>query len=189
MFTGIVEQMGMLISNERSRISVRTKFPDLVTGESIAVNGVCLTVTDIDEGSFAADVSEETLLRTTIGALSVSSFVNLERAMSASGRFGGHIMQGHVDGVGDLSARYTTKDSTEMWFDIPSDLSRYVVVKGSIAIDGVSLTVSKQEGDRLAVAVIPHTLEVTNLGGLSVGSKVNIEVDIIAKYVERLTAS
>ncbi|MCA1840344.1 MAG: riboflavin synthase [Actinomycetota bacterium] len=189
MFTGIVEATGHIGETSGSRLIVETPFNDLSVGESIAVNGVCLTVAGLEGASFIADLSEETIGRTTLARLAPSVRVNLERAMKADGRFGGHIVQGHVDGVGSLIEIVEREASTEMWFEIPNDLRRFVIVKGSIAIDGVSLTISAETAGRFCVAVIPHTLAATNLGALQAGDKVNIETDLIARYVERMSNS
>ncbi|HLW49269.1 MAG TPA: riboflavin synthase [bacterium] len=158
----------------------------LRTGESIAVNGVCLTAVAVERGAFAADLSPETLARTTLGRLAPGAAVNLERPVPVTGRLGGHIVQGHVDGVGRVVA---LRDEAEgRWLEIaaPRDLARYVVDKGSIAVDGVSLTVAGMTGRGFGVALVPHTCAVSTLGSLEPGSEVNLEVDILAKYVERL---
>ena len=192
MFTGIVEELGTIRSLQRAKHSVvlsigaHTVLSDLKIGDSVAVNGVCLTATSRDPGGFTADVMHETLNRSSLGALSVGSRVNLERAMAADGRFGGHIVAGHVDGVGTIAA--IEQDDNAIWFTItaPEQVLRYVVEKGSIAIDGISLTVARVEPDRFAVSVIPHTAAVTLLGRRRTGDRVNLESDIIGKYVERL---
>jgi riboflavin synthase len=158
-------------------------------GGSIAVSGVCLTVTRFDAGSFAADVSRETLSLTTLGSWVVGSRVNLEQALLAGQALGGHYVTGHVDGVGALVSRHDDARSVRMEFRVPPELARYVARKGSICVDGVSLTVNGAEGDRFDVNLVPHTLQVTTLGGLRAGSQVNLEVDIIARYVERMMRS
>jgi riboflavin synthase len=186
MFTGIVETVGTAAELSGTRILVQSDLRDLVVGESIAVNGVCLTVTDPEAGAFTADLSEETLRRTSLGSLAPGSPVNLERAMAASGRFGGHIVQGHVDGVGAVTGIQRLAGSVEMWFSLPPELERYLVVKGSVTLEGVSLTVAALEAGRFSVALIPHTLQSTTLGSARPGDPVNIEVDVLAKYVERL---
>lgn len=192
MFTGLIEEVGTLRAVRRGAhsavlsIGAETVLSGLKTGDSVAVNGVCLTVTAQDSGGFTADVMHETLNRSSLGALAPGSPVNLERAMAADGRFGGHIVAGHVDGVGTIAA--IEQDDNAIWFTItaPEQVLRYVVEKGSIAIDGISLTVARVEPDRFAVSVIPHTAAVTLLGRRRAGDRVNLESDIIGKYVERL---
>ena len=159
---------------------------DLKLGDSVAVNGVCLTASGLDDTGFTADVMHETLDRSSLGGLTAGSRVNLERAMAADGRFGGHIVSGHIDGTGRLAA--LRRDGNAVWYTIsaPPQLLRYVVEKGSIAIDGISLTVATVEADRFSVSVIPHTAEVTLLGCKHAGDTVNLETDIIGKYVEKL---
>jgi riboflavin synthase len=186
MFTGIVETIGTAASVSDARIRIVSDLKDLVVGESISVNGVCLTVTEPEAGAFSADISEETSRRTSLGALMPGTQVNLERAMRADGRFGGHIVQGHVDGVGNVAELEQLEGSSEMWFRIPVELERYLVSKGSVTIEGVSLTVASLERGRFSVALIPHTLVSTTFGTKLPGDPVNIEVDILAKYVERL---
>ncbi|MBR3569668.1 MAG: riboflavin synthase [Oscillibacter sp.] len=192
MFTGIIEETGKIRSATRGARSAALSIgaaeilPDLKTGDSVAVNGVCLTATTVDGGGFTADVMHETLRRSTLGGLSAGDAVNLERAMPANGRFGGHIVSGHIDGVGKIVA--IRRDDNAVWYEIeaPEKLRRYVVEKGSIAIDGISLTVAAVDGRTFSVSVIPHTLSATALGARRVGSGVNLETDIIAKYVESL---
>jgi riboflavin synthase len=189
MFTGIVEERGHIVAVEPLPDAARlTVAGPLVTsdakhGDSIAVNGVCLTVVDVSGGAFTVDVVHETLLRSSLAKAHAGDQVNLERAMALGDRLGGHIMQGHVDGTGVFVSRDEAGLTT---FDLPSNLARYVVEKGSIAIDGVSLTVAALTGDQFSVALIPTTLQVTTLGLLKPGDVVNIEVDVLAKYVERL---
>ena len=161
----------------------------LQTGDSIAVNGVCLTAVALQHGGFAADLSAETLARTTLGRLAPGAAVNLERPVPVTGRLGGHIVQGHVDGVGRVVALRDEAEGRQLEIEARSGLARYIVDKGSIAVDGVSLTVAGTAGRRFGVALIPHTCEVTTLGSLEPGSEVNLEVDILAKYVERLTGA
>ena len=192
MFTGIVEELGEVVAVARGADSaVLTLRGPLVTsdvsaGASIAVNGVCLTVVSHEAGTFSVDVMAETLNRSSLGALTGGDVVNLERAMAASSRFGGHIVQGHVDGTGQIVAR-TPGDRWEVvQFTLPPQVSRYVVEKGSITVDGVSLTVSAVTDDTFSVSLIPTTLGLTTLGHKGVGDLVNLEVDVIAKYVERL---
>ena len=192
MFTGIIEELGTVERVTRGRVSaviaIRAEhiLSDLKIGDSVAVNGVCLTATGLTGHGFTADVMHETLDRSALAGLGPGSRVNLERAMAANGRFGGHIVAGHVDGVGTIAA--IEKDDNAIWFTItaPAQVLRYVVEKGSIAIDGISLTVARVETDRFAVSVIPHTAAVTLLGRRRVGDRVNLESDIIGKYVERL---
>jgi len=183
MFTGIVEEMGRVIALEggRLRVSAERVLEGVGLGDSIAVNGCCLTVVTHDECSWEADLSEETLRRTALSSLEPGSQVNLERAVRADQRMGGHIVQGHVDGVGTIRHRVP-----DLRVSVPDGLERYLVEKGSVTVDGVSLTVVDVDGDTFSVAVIPHTSEVTNLGALDEGALVNIEVDIVAKYVERM---
>lgn len=195
MFTGIVEELGTIVAidelSDAARITVRGPVvtSDASFGDSIAVNGVCLTVVEFDDEQFTVDVMAETLRRSSLGALAAGSPVNLERAMAADGRFGGHIVQGHVDGVGEVVAVSPSQNWTVVRIAIPDPIARYIVEKGSITVDGVSLTVSAL-GDRwFEVSLIPTTLGETNLGSATVGAQVNLEVDVIAKYVERLHLS
>ena len=195
MFTGIVEELGEVVAVERlpdaARLRVRGPrvTADASHGDSIAVNGVCLTVTDSSDKTFTADVMAETLRRTGLGALSPGSPVNLERPVELGGRLGGHLVQGHADGTGEILSR----TRGELWDVVriatPPDLARYIVLKGSITVDGVSLTVSALGMAWFEVSLIPTTLEMTTLGRLEPGSQVNLEVDVIAKYVESLLAS
>ncbi|MBK5305274.1 MAG: riboflavin synthase [Frankiaceae bacterium] len=195
MFTGIVEELGEVVGwadlPDAARLTVLGPLvtSDAATGDSIAVNGVCLTVVETTGGSFTADVMRETLVRSALGSLSVGSRVNLERAVRVQDRLGGHLVQGHVDG----SAQVIGVDPGEHWtvvtVSLPADLGRYVVEKGSITVDGVSLTVSAVDHTSFQVSLIPTTLERTTLGRKAVGDPVNLEVDITAKYVEKLLAS
>lgn len=200
MFTGIVEERGEITARddltEAARFRIRGPLvtSDASFGDSIAVNGVCLTVTELGDDEFTVDVMAETLSRSSLDRLGAGSTVNLERAMAAGGRFGGHIVQGHVDGVGRIRAVSPSENWTVVRVGIPADLARYVVEKGSITIDGISLTVSAvgindDDGDWLEVSLIPTTLTETNLGDAAPGVRVNLEVDVIAKYVERLTGA
>lgn len=192
MFTGIIEETGHIRTVTRGQhssvlsIGAAEILSDLKTGDSVAVNGVCLTATTVDGGGFTADVMHETLNRSTLGTLSAGDIVNLERAMSAGGRFGGHIVSGHIDGVGRIVS--VRRDDNAVWYTVeaPPELRRYIVEKGSIAIDGISLTVAKADARTFAVSVIPHTLRVTALQVRRAGSGVNLETDIIGKYVESL---
>lgn len=192
MFTGIVQGTGRLLDTKGSGgglvfgLEAGFELSDPEEGESIAVNGVCLTAYNIKESHFQVDVSPESLSRTTLGALSVGSVVNMERALQLSDRLGGHMVSGHVDCVAVVNERRTTGDYTIFTFSVPEKFDRYIIEKGSIAIDGVSLTVNSCSKCRFSVSIIPHTLQVTTFGGLQKGSKVNIEVDIIGKYVEKL---
>jgi riboflavin synthase len=197
MFTGIVEEVGEVLAvRENAEVVVLTVRGPTVTadadhGDSIAVNGVCLTVIDPDgstDGTFTVELVPETLKRSSLSAVTSGAGVNLERAVAAGGRLGGHIMQGHVDGVATLLRRSPAERSDELVFSLPPDLARYVVEKGSIAVDGVSLTVAEVTDDTFAVALIPTTLANTTLGVRQPGDTVNIEVDVIAKYVEKLVA-
>ncbi len=195
MFTGLVEEQGSVVAIEPLGDSVRlTLRGPLVTsdashGASIAVNGCCLTVTNVDGDAFTADVMDESLRRTSLGDLTVGSPVNLERAVAAGARLGGHIVQGHVDGVGTLLDRTPSTHWEVLRFSLPDELARYVVEKGSITVSGVSLTVVEVTEDTIAVSLSPTTLADTILGTLTPGDRVNLEVDIVAKYVERLLAA
>jgi riboflavin synthase len=185
MFTGIVEELGTVVSREgpRLRIAATTVLDDVTLGASIAVNGVCLTVVgwDADAGWWEADVVDETYARSALGALAAGHRVNLERPVRLSDRLGGHLVQGHVDGVGEI-----VTPAPDLRIRTDPGLLRYVVEKGSITIDGISLTVVEPLADGFTVAVIPHTMEVTTLGFKGPGDPVNLEVDVTAKYVERL---
>lgn len=189
MFTGIVEERGRIVAVEPLPDAARlTVAGPLVTsdakhGDSIAVNGVCLTVVDVADGAFTVDVVHETLLRSSLAKAQAGDQVNLERAMALGDRLGGHIVQGHVDGTGAFVAR---ADDGLTTFELPADLAKYVVEKGSIAVDGVSLTVASVGAGRFSVALIPTTLSLTTLGLRQPGDAVNLEVDVLAKYVERL---
>ena len=195
MFTGIVEEVGRIITADRKGNSARLKIEaekvleDIKIGDSIAVNGICLTVTSFGKNYFTADVMHETLQRSSLGALSAGSAVNLERAMPANGRFGGHIVSGHIDGTGRIAS--TRRDDVAVWYDIeaPEAITRYVVEKGSIAIDGVSLTVARVSENGFSISMIPHTADVTALGRKRAGDIVNLECDIVGKYVEKLLSS
>jgi riboflavin synthase len=194
-FTGIVEELGEVVAwddlADAARITVRGPVvtSDAHEGDSIAVNGVCLTVVDNAGGTFTADVMKETLVRSSLGALRVGSPVNLERAVRLQDRLGGHLVQGHVDGTGEISAVTPDEHWTVVTITLPADLGRYVVEKGSITVDGVSLTVSAVGHTEFQVSLIPTTLERTTLGRKAVGDPVNLEVDITAKYVEKLLAA
>jgi riboflavin synthase len=193
MFTGIVEELGTVESVEsraagaRLKIRCSTVMQDMTEGASVAVNGVCLTAVNLQPGGFFADLAPETLKRSNLGALRAGSRVNLERPLSPSGRLSGHIVQGHVDGTGEFLMLDALGD--ENWWlriRVPADLDPYLVFKGSIAIDGISLTIAALEGDVLSVTIIPHTYRNTTLGGYHTGDKVNLECDVLAKHVEKL---
>jgi riboflavin synthase len=193
MFTGIVEELGRVrtitpnADGARVEIEARTVLDDATIGSSIAVNGVCLTVVELGDDWWAADAVVETLARTNLGTLQPGDPVNLERPVRLEDRLHGHLVQGHIDGIGTVVARDPQTDgSTFITFSAPPELMRYVVHKGSIAVDGVSLTVAGAEDDAFRVAVIPHTLAVTTLGTRMVADTVNLETDVVAKYVERL---
>ena len=195
MFTGIVEELGTVVDVVGGAESAQLTLDgplvtqDATHGASIAVNGVCLTVVEHGAGRFSVDVMAETLARSSLGGLRAGDRVNLERAMAASSRFGGHIVQGHVDGTATIVER-TPGDRWEVVrFTLPAPLARYVVEKGSITVDGVSLTVSALDDDTFSVSLIPTTLALTTLGHKGVGDVVNLEVDVLAKYVERLITS
>ena len=190
MFTGIVETMGEVTTADRSDggMRMRVRVPDfnLSIGDSVAVNGVCLTAVAVDESGFEADLVLETLARTNLGETTTGDRVNLERPMPADGRFDGHIVQGHIDGVGQVVKVMPEGEGKRITIRAPQELSRYVAEKGSVAVDGVSLTVAAVDDDQFEIALIPHTLAVTTLGVRDSGSMVNLEVDVIAKYVERM---
>jgi riboflavin synthase len=189
MFTGIVEERGAVaeISAARLRVAARTVSADAGIGDSIAVNGVCLTVVERSDEHLSFDVSEETLRRTSFSRLRAGDAVNLERPVTLMSRLGGHLVQGHVDGVGEVAALERTSDGGA-WLTVraPDALGRYLVEKGSVTVDGISLTVAAIDGATFSVALIPHTLDVTTLGTAEVGHPVNLEVDVIARYVESL---
>ena len=192
MFTGIVEELGEVVEvvdlGDSARLTVRGPLvtSDAGPGDSIAVNGVCLTVVDTASGVFTADVMRETLARTSLGTLEVGSPVNLERPVTLSARLGGHLVQGHVDGTGELLERVPGHHWEILRIELPPELARYVVSKGSIAVDGVSLTVVEVGPESFTVSLIPTTLDLTTLGSKQPGDPVNLEVDVVAKYVERL---
>ncbi len=191
MFTGIIEEVGTIAAVEKSsdcgvlRVRAQTVLEDIHIGDSIAVNGVCLTVISYNQSGFAADVMHETFLRSALGRLGPGSRVNLERAMAANGRFGGHIVAGHIDGTGTI--RSIRRDANAIWYTISAApaVMKYIVEKGSIAIDGISLTVARADAFDFAVSIIPHTIARTALGDKKTGDMVNLENDIIGKYVEK----
>jgi riboflavin synthase len=194
MFTGIVEEVGRIeqISqsgeNRRITISAQNTPNDLGAGDSVAVSGVCLTALEIKPDSFCADLAPETWERTSFSRVREGALVNLELPMKADGRFGGHIVQGHVDGVGNVIGFDRIADSENWWLHIaiPREIEKYTVYKGSICIEGISLTVAKLDGRHCTIAIIPHTVEMTNLHSLKAGDPVNLEADLIAKYVEKM---
>lgn len=194
MFTGIIEEVGKVVKiqqrGENRRITVEaTNTPkELRTGNSVSVSGVCLTALDIQPKFFSADLAPETWERTSFSRIHEGALVNLELPMKADGRFGGHIVQGHVDGVGRLIELERIAGSDNWWLhiELPSEVEKYTVFKGSISIEGISLTVAKLENNRCTIAIIPHTVEMTNLGSLKPGDPVNLEADLIAKYVEKM---
>lgn len=193
MFTGIIASMGRIATVQRSNAGARLridasdlKLEDGAVGESIAVSGVCLTAVAIDATGFTADVSPETLACTTLGQREVGDGVNLERALRLADRLGGHLVTGHVDGVGVVRGVAPEGDCFRLELDIPECLQRYVARKGSICVDGVSLTVNSVEGHRVAIQIVPHTRAVTTIGGYREGTEVNIEVDLVARYLERM---
>ena len=195
MFTGIVEEVGRITrieqrgENRRITIAAERSPKELGTGHSVAVSGVCLTAIDIKPASFCADLAPETWVRTSFSRIHEGALVNLELPMKADGRFGGHIVQGHVDGVGKLLSFDRIQDSDNWWLhiELPEDVEKYTVFKGSIAIEGISLTVARLEKDRATIAIIPHTVDLTNLHSLKPGDPLNLEADLIAKYVEKMT--
>ena len=193
MFTGIIQTVGTVASIEQrggdARLTISARdlgFDDVAVGDSICVSGVCLTAIALDGAQFAADVSVETLSRTTLGTLKIGNSVNLEKSLRLVDRLGGHLVSGHVDGVGKVIAVAPDARSQRWTFELPDALARYVAAKGSICIDGVSLTVNEVEHNRFGVNLIPHTIDVTTFRDKRAGDAVNIEVDLIARYVERL---
>ena len=192
MFTGIIEELGRIREVEkrgedaRIIIEARTVTADSAEGDSISVNGVCLTALDVQPDSFAADVSKETLLRSTLGSLRAGSAVNLERAVTPVTRLGGHIVQGHVDARGKFLGFESHGESWTFRIAYPKEIARYLVFKGSVAVEGISLTIANLTDEYFEIAVIPKTWELTNFSQLRAGAEVNLEVDVIAKYVERI---
>jgi riboflavin synthase len=197
MFTGIVEEVGRVTrieqrgENRRITIAAGNAPKELKAGHSVAVSGACLTALDIKTGSFCADLAPETWERTSFSRMREAAVVNLELPMKADGRFGGHIVQGHVDGVGKLIALERIADSENWWLriELPRDVEKYTVYKGSVCIEGISLTAARLDGVTCTVAIIPHTVEMTNLNSLKPGDPVNLEADLIAKYVEKMMTS
>jgi riboflavin synthase len=195
MFTGLVEEVGTVVSivekggNHRITIEAPESAKELKEGNSVAVSGVCLTALDIKLESFCADLAKETWARTSFSRMTKGAEVNLELPLKVDARMGGHIVQGHVDGTGRLVGLEPIANADDFWLiiDIPEDLDKYLVFKGSIAVEGISLTVAKLEGSRLTIAIIPHTIKMTNLKSLKPGDPINIETDIVAKYLEKWT--
>jgi len=191
MFTGLIETQGVVTHVQKASGGAQIQIyapefgRDMALGDSIAVDGACLTVSQFQRGAFVADVSDETLSKTTLGSLHQSSKVNLERAMRLSDRMGGHMVTGHIEGVGRLLLRHPAGNSTIYQFQVPPSLMEYVVPKGSIAVDGISLTVAQIRGESFAASVVPHTESITTLKDKPIGAPVNIEVDVMAKYVKR----
>ena len=192
MFTGIVEDLGTVKNIKRKKDDVVFTFKvgninlkEVILGDSIAVNGTCLTVTSLSKKTFTVDASKETLAKTNLGKLKVGKTVNLELALKAGDKMGGHMVNGHIDGVGKVKSRAKQGESYEFTFSVPKNLSKYIVKKGSVAIDGVSLTVNAVKGDNFVVNIIPFTQKATTFGQIRKGSSVNIECDIIGKYVEK----
>ena len=192
MFTGIVKERGRVAALNGGGDGIRlvveapATAPSVAVGDSVAVNGVCLTAVEAGDGTLAFDAVPETLACTSLGRLEAGAPVNLEPALRAGEPLGGHVMQGHVDGLAGVRSVEPEGEGSRIWFDVPPDLRRYTVEKGSIAVDGVSLTVAALDDEGFAVALIPHTLAETTLGALAAGDEVNLEVDVLAKYVERL---
>jgi len=194
MFTGIIEELGRVASidakGQQRRLTVASSrvVKKLKQGDSISVSGVCLTAVEISKSSFTCDLAQETWLRTSFSRLKPNAPVNLELPMRANGRFDGHVVQGHVDGIGTIKSFEQVADGEDyvLQIEVPSELTRYIVAKGSLAIEGISLTVAAIEGTNVRAAIIPHTAEVTNLRSLKSGDPVNLEVDVIAKYVEKM---
>jgi riboflavin synthase len=194
MFTGIIEEVGRVSNiakkngNRRLIVSASQLTKELKQGDSIAVSGVCLTAVEITSKSFAADLADETWKVTSFSRIKKGASVNLELPMRANGRFGGHIVQGHVDGTGKFLALDRIRGADDYWLriEIPPELARYVIFKGSLSIEGISLTVAKVEGCKVTVAIIPHTVKMTNLKSLKPGDPINLEVDMLAKYVEKM---
>lgn len=193
MFTGIIQTMGRVLEvmpqgvDRRFVIAPEGWAPDaLASGDSVSVQGVCLTAFDIDSQGFAVDASAETLAASTLGELAAGDWVNLEPALTLNTRLGGHLVSGHVDGVGEVTERYPEGRAVRLWIAAPAELGRYIAARGSITVDGVSLTVNAVAGNRLQLNIVPYTLEQTTLGALKPGSRVNLEVDLIARYLERL---
>ena len=187
MFTGIIEEVGKVISATENKVTIaaKTVLEDVKIGDSIAVNGVCLTVTSVNTSFFDADISPETMRITALGKLKTGSAVNLERALPANGRFGGHIVSGHIDGLGRCKSILKENDFYKVSVELPTEIAKYTVKKGSISINGISLTIADINYNTVSLAIIPHTFQNTNLQNLRIGDFVNIETDILAKYIEK----
>ena len=194
MFTGIIEEVGHVraieVTGQKRRVIIAftNLLPELKLGDSISVSGICLTAVNISEKSFSADLAQETWVRTSLSRLEPGALVNLELPMRASGRFDGHIVQGHVDGTGTLVSLAKIPDAKDylLTINVPSELTHYIVAKGSLAVEGISLTVAGIEGTAVTIAIIPHTAEITNLKSLRPDDPLNLEVDVVAKYVEKM---
>jgi riboflavin synthase len=194
MFTGIIEEVGQVdgikVAGKKRRLTISCSnlLPEMKIGDSVSVSGVCLTAVEISGNSFAADLAQETWARTSLSRLRPGALVNLELPMRANGRFDGHVVQGHVDGTGTVISLAPVPEGNDyvLTINVPSELTRYIVAKGSLSIEGISLTVAAIDGTQVRVAIIPHTAEVTNLKSLLPGDPVNLEVDVIAKYVEKM---
>lgn len=193
MFTGIIEAQGTIQALRRRSVDVQLKvtthtldMSDVHIGDSIAVNGVCLTVVEFTQDYFCADVSHETLSRSSLGKLKVGSNVNLEKAMGASGRFGGHMVSGHVDGLATVKSVIHQGQGIDIWLEFPAELGKYIAEKGSITLDGISLTVNEIQQRQFRLTIIPHSAEQTTISEWKKGSEVNLEVDVVARYLERL---
>jgi riboflavin synthase len=196
MFTGIVQEVGKIVEIGPAKSSIRLRilaphldFTDVALGDSIAVSGPCLTVTEFDSEQFEVDVSAETLARTTLGERKIGDNVNLEKALRFNDRLGGHLVSGHIDGVGKIKLREALDEYVRFVVTIPNELSRYLAFKGSVSLDGVSLTVNEAAKDEFEVLTIPHTLDNTTLGESKIGSAINVEVDLVARYLDRLNES
>ena len=191
MFTGIIEEVGLVkaITNNKIVVKCSDILSQIAIGDSVAVNGVCLTVTAFDSAEFCADISPETYRITNLQNIKLNDFVNLERAMLANGRFGGHIVSGHIDGIGQIVSVISNSDFYDFEIKLAPTEARYVIKKGSITINGISLTVAEVVNDRVKLAIIPHTFENTNLKRLKIGDVVNVEVDIFAKYIEKFLST
>lgn len=194
MFTGLIEEVGLVVSltdgdgTRRLTIACSKLLPEIRKGDSVAVSGVCLTAVELTAENFSADLAAETLARTSLSRLRPGRQVNLELPMKAENRMGGHMVQGHVDGVGKFISLKRIEGKEDYWLrlEIPPELAKYVVFKGSIAVEGISLTVAKIEGNEVTIAIVPHTFEMTNVGELQPGDPMNVEVDVVAKYVEKM---
>ena len=186
MFTGIIEEVGKVkeVSGKKGILTLQTSFSDLRDGESVAVNGVCLTISRKDKNLISFNLSPETLQKTALGRLKISQPVNLERALRLGDRIGGHLVTGHIDGKGKILAIKKTGAGKEITVLFPPEIKKYLAIKGSVAIEGVSLTISGLSGNRISIALIPYTLNKTNLGKKQVGNEVNLEVDVIARYLK-----